>query len=209
MRIGESVFYPLDDPHQIGEFFERLVAIARGITDPFEQSFFLLVQIPYLQPFLDVNKRVSRLAANIPFIRGNISPLSFIDVEQKTYILGMLSVYERNNVSILRDMYVWAYERSAARYAAILESIGEPDVFRLEMRLRIKDVVSQVISANLGRSEAADFLAKYSTEISPDKRAEFVAVCMDELNSLHSGNFARYKVRPTQFEAWQKIWLAS
>ena len=31
---------------------------------------------PYLQPFDDVNKRVSRLAANIPLIKSNLSPLS-------------------------------------------------------------------------------------------------------------------------------------
>lgn len=41
------------------------------------------VHLPYLQPFEDVNKRVSRLAANIPFIRHNLCPLSFIDVPQQ------------------------------------------------------------------------------------------------------------------------------
>ena len=39
-----------------------------------------MVQLPYLQPFDDVNKRVSRLAANIPFIKRNLSPLSFMGV---------------------------------------------------------------------------------------------------------------------------------
>jgi hypothetical protein len=34
--------------------------------DPFEQSFFLLTHIAYLQAFTDVNKRTSRLSANIP-----------------------------------------------------------------------------------------------------------------------------------------------
>jgi Fic family protein len=32
----------------------------------------MLVQLPYLQPFDDVNKRVSRLAANMPLIQGSI-----------------------------------------------------------------------------------------------------------------------------------------
>jgi Fic family protein len=44
-----------------------------------------MVQLPYLQPFDDVNKRVSRLAANIPFIRRNLSPLSFTDVPRSAY----------------------------------------------------------------------------------------------------------------------------
>jgi hypothetical protein len=39
-----------------------------------------MVQLPYLQPFDDVNKRVSRLAANIQLIKRNLAPLSFTDV---------------------------------------------------------------------------------------------------------------------------------
>jgi Fic family protein len=33
-----------------------------------------MVYLPYQQPFEDVNKRVARLAANIPLIRHNLSP---------------------------------------------------------------------------------------------------------------------------------------
>ena len=44
-----------------------------------------MVQIPYLQPFDDVNKRVSRLATNIPLIKRNLTPLSFTDIRLFTY----------------------------------------------------------------------------------------------------------------------------
>ena len=27
-----------------------------------------------------------------------------------------------------------------------------------------------------------------------------------ELVSLHEGNFARYQIRPSEFEAWQQVW---
>src|SRR6202034_4835816 len=75
--IEKSAFHPLEVPQLIEECFNQLLATAQAIHDPFEQSFFAMVQLPYLQPFDDVNKRVSRLAANIPFIKGNLSPLSF------------------------------------------------------------------------------------------------------------------------------------
>jgi Fic family protein len=39
------------------------------IQDPFEQSFFALVQLSYMQAFEDVNKRTVRLIANIPLIK--------------------------------------------------------------------------------------------------------------------------------------------
>ena len=91
--IEGSVFQPLAVPQQIEECFDQILATAAAINDPYEQSFFSMVQLPYLQPFDDVNKRVSRLAANIPFIRQNLSPLSFIDVPPAIYAQAMLAVY--------------------------------------------------------------------------------------------------------------------
>jgi hypothetical protein len=61
--IERSTFHPLEIPQLIEESFDRILATTAAITDPFEQAFFVMVQIPYLQPFDDVNKRVSRLAS--------------------------------------------------------------------------------------------------------------------------------------------------
>ena len=63
--IERSVFHPLEVPQLVEESFDQILATAAAITDPFEQAFFVMVHLPYLQPFDDVNKRVSRLAANI------------------------------------------------------------------------------------------------------------------------------------------------
>jgi Fic family protein len=89
--IGRSTFEPLAAPQQIEEYFDQILATAAAIEDTYEQSFFVMAQLPYLQPFDDVNKRVSRLAANIPFIKRNLSPLSFTDVPRKLYNEAMLS----------------------------------------------------------------------------------------------------------------------
>ena len=80
------------------------------------------------------HKRVSRIAANIPFVKTNLSPLSFTDVPRGLYTDAILGVYELNRVDLLRDVFIWAYERSAARYAAVRQSLGEPDPFRLRHR---------------------------------------------------------------------------
>ena len=85
--IGRSVYHPLDVPQLIEECLDEILVKAEAITDPFEQAFFVMVQLPYLQPFEDVNKRVSRLAANIPLFRRNLSPISFVDVPDETYTL--------------------------------------------------------------------------------------------------------------------------
>jgi hypothetical protein len=87
--------------------------LAAAIEDSYEQSFFVTAQLPYLQPFDDVNKRVSRLAANIPFIKRNLSPLSFTGVPWKPYNEAMLGIYELNDIALLKDVFLWADGRSA------------------------------------------------------------------------------------------------
>lgn len=83
--IERSTYLPLEIPGVIEECFDQLLATAAAIQDPYEQAFFVMVHLPYLQPFDDVNKRVSRLAANIPLIKANLAPLSFTDVPSDLY----------------------------------------------------------------------------------------------------------------------------
>lgn len=74
------------------ECFELLVETVNRITDPFEQSLFSMVHLSYLQVFEDVNKRTARLVANIPLIRKNLKPLSFVEVDKAAYVSALLGV---------------------------------------------------------------------------------------------------------------------
>jgi Fic family protein len=65
VAITGTVFHPLEIPSSIELAYRQILNKAGKIEDPFEQALFVMVQLPYLQPFEDVNKRVSRLAANI------------------------------------------------------------------------------------------------------------------------------------------------
>jgi len=147
--IERSAFHPLELPALIEESFNQILATTAAISDPFEQAFFVMVQLPYLQPFDDVNKRVSRLAANIPFIKRNLTPLSFADVPRQTYTEAVLGVYELNKIDLLKDVFIWAYERSAARYAAVRQSLGEPDPFRLRYREEIRELIAELVLARV------------------------------------------------------------
>ena len=205
--IEGSAFHPLEVPQAIEECFDQILVTAAAITNPFEQAFFVMVQLPYLQPFDDVNKRVSRLSANIPLIKANLAPLSFIDVPKQTYTEGMLGVYEQNKVELLKDVFIWAYERSAARYAAVRQSLGEPDPFRLKHRQSLRLVVAEVIRGRMNKKQAAAHVAQWAKEkIEEADREQFREVAESELLSLHEGNFARYRVSPNEFKEWQKVW---
>ncbi len=205
--ISGSVFLPLGVPQRIEENFDQVLATAAAIKDPFEQAFFVMVQLPYLQPFIDVNKRVSRLAANIPLIKANLAPLSFVAVPEDAYVRGLLGVYELNRVDLLKDVFLWAYERSSARYAALRQSLGEPDQFRLKHRMALKTVIAEVIRKCLDQKAAANHIAKQAaTVIITADHARFIEAAENELLAMHEGNFARYQVRPSEFAAWQDVW---
>lgn len=205
--ISGSIYHPLAVPQLIEEAFDQVLATAAAIKDPFEQSFFVMVQLPYLQPFDDVNKRVSRLAANIPMIRHNLAPLSFVDVSKDLYTQAMLGVYELNRVDLLKDVYLWAYERSAQRYGAIRQTVGQPDPFRLRHRQALKTIVAEVVRDGLDKKAAAKAVKQWAdAHIASDERAKFVELTEAELLGLHEGNFARYPVTPSAFKAWQTVW---
>ena len=205
--IEKSVFHPLEIPQLIEECFDQILATAAAIRDPFEQAFFLMVQLPYLQPFDDVNKRVARVGANIPLIKDNLCPLSFVDVPRSTYTEAVLGVYELNRIDLLKDVFVWAYERSAARYAAVRQSLGEPDTFRLRHRAAIQEVVAGIVRGRMDRKSAFHHVARWvQANLDAGDRERFREVVENELLGLHEGNFARYRIRPSEFEAWQQVW---
>jgi hypothetical protein len=205
--IEKSAFHPLEVPQLIEECFNQVLATAEAIHDPFEQSFFAMVHLPYLQPFDDVNKRVSRLAANIPFIKGNLSPLSFTGVPRSTYTSAILGVYELNKVDLLKDVFIWAYERSAERYAAVRQSMGDPDPFRQRHREALRLLVGDVVRRHMGRKDATAYIAEWvKGNVAADERGRFRELAESDLLSLHEGNFARFQVRPSEFEAWRVGW---
>lgn len=202
--IGGSVYLPIALPQRIEELFGVVAGMAAEIRDPFEQAFFLMVHLPYLQPFEDVNKRVSRLAANIPFIRHNLCPLSFIDVPQQAYVDGVLGVYELNRIELLRDVFVWAYERSCQQYLAVRQHLVPPDTFRLRHRVALAEVVAGIVRAGKSANEA-DIQAWIPATVAETERARFVALVLDEFKALHSGNAVRFGLRPLEFDAWRGL----
>jgi len=112
MEFPSTVFSPLPMPQFVEDRFSLFLEKAAAISDPFEQALFVMAQLPHLQPFPDANKAVSRLAANIPLFRHNLYPLLFVDVPGLAYTEGTLGVYELGRIELLRDIFVWAYERS-------------------------------------------------------------------------------------------------
>ena len=202
VEISGTVFRPLAIPQQIDEFFRIVLEKATAISDPFEQAFFLMVHIPYLQPFEDVNKRVSRLGANIPLLKHNLCPLSFIEVPERAYVEGTLAVYELNRVELLGDVFEWAYERSCQHYRAVADSLPPPDPFRRIYRDVLADVIGEIVRK--GWPAEPPIVEREATKLVPtEDRKRFVEMAIDELKGLHEGNIARYRLRLSEFRDWK------
>lgn len=203
VEISKSVFYPLIIPQRIDELFNMILIKGGQIDDPFEQAFFVMVHIPYLQPFIDINKRTSRLAANIPLIRHNLCPLTFLGVTEQAYTRAILGVYELTRVELLRDLFVWAYERSTQEYIAIKQDLAEPDPLRLKYREIIKRIVYNAVTKpeNDTLIIIQDGLNK---NVDIDDRANIQALIIEELRRLHEGVLARYNLRLSDFQYWQE-----
>ena len=202
--ISGTVFHPLAMPQVLQDCFLLLLEKASAISDPFEQAFFLMVQLPYLQPFEDVNKRVSRIGANIPLIKHNLCPLSFIDVPERAYVDGTLGVYELNQIELLRDVFVWAYERSCQRYLAITQTMVEPDPLKIRYREALIQAVQSVVKGL--RPSRPDVINALSTQYAAaeDQRA-FADMLTAALKQLHEGSIARYRLRRSEFMAWAQL----
>lgn len=203
VEIGKSVYRPLAQASPISDMLDILLDKANQIADPFEQSFFVMVHLPYLQPFADINKRTSRLAANLSLIRANLCPLTFIDVPERAYSRAILGVYELNRVELLRDLYLWAYERSTQEYLAIKQDLAEPDPLRLAYRDVIREIVRAVVTSP--DSDPLDAMQSLLFErVDECDRANVEAIIIDELRRLHEGVLARYGLRPSEFAAWKQ-----
>lgn len=203
--ITQSAYTPISIPQKIEEYFDILLTKLQGIANPFEQAFFAMVHLPYLQPFEDVNTRTSRLAANIPFIKGNLIPLSFLDVSRDAYVHGLLAVYEDNDVTLLKDIFLAAYERSSQKYRVVREAIGEPDPFRQKHRTAIYNAVRSVIMNELPATTDA-LVARAQQEgieLSVEHQ-QFASMVLAQLGLVTAENAGRYGLTPDQFRAWQR-----
>jgi Fic/DOC family len=202
VEIGKSVYTPLAVPQLVEECFNNLLSKGAAILDPFEQAFFLMVHIPYLQPFEDVNKRVSRLAANLPLVGANLCPLSFIDVPENAYFAGTLAVYEMTRTELLRDIFEWAYARSCQQYIVVRDSLIEPDLFRMKHKAALIDVIGDVVrSGTKPTLDRIQILAQRS--INPGELPRFVQLASQEIARLSEGNIARYRIKRSEFRIWQ------
>jgi Fic family protein len=197
VNIEGSVYVPTQVPSLLEEMLELIVEKSRQIKNPMEGAFFLWVNLAYLQPFEDGNKRTSRLCANLPLLLYNCAPLSFLDVDPADYAIATLGVYERLDVSLAAELFAWTYRRSIPKYQAVLASMGAPDLLRAKYREHLISAVQDVVRAG---NTLAHAIA--TAGIPPVDQEYFQTQLQTELAQLEIFNCARYRLTIGNTQEW-------
>lgn len=194
VEIGESSYIPLSMVSEIEACFNYVLSTASAIENPFEQAFFLLVHLPYLQPFDDCNKRTARVGCNIPLLRAGALPMSWHDTSTKEFVDGVLSVYEHNDTYALAEVFSEGYARSAERFAVVHRSI-RPAMVSSTYRRQIRDAIVEVVGGEA---------LTVPESVRPEDASEFLGYVNERLAALRENETLgpAYGIDREQLSLW-------
>ncbi|MCM2351500.1 MAG: hypothetical protein NDI69_15865 [Bacteriovoracaceae bacterium] len=120
---------------------------------------------------------------------------------------ALLGVYEKTDIVLLKDLYLWAYQRSSERYSAIQQNLGEPNALKLKYRTNIQEIIRTLITETIPGKDIVKNIKRMIQEqsvLEPDASELFKIIEM-EVVGLHDGNIARFKIRPSEFQSWKTL----
>lgn len=117
-RVGISGtnYKPLDNEFQIIEAISEMSDLLNRKDNVFEKALLALVLISYIQPFMDGNKRTSRIVSNAILMNYHYCPISFRTVDSIEYKKAMLIFYEQNNISSFKEIFINQFEFAVNTY---------------------------------------------------------------------------------------------
>lgn len=204
VRISSSTYIPWEGRARLEGGLEIIANTAAQIRDPFEQSLFLLAHVAYLQGFIDVNKRTSRMAANLPLVRYNLVPLSFGDISTEDYASAVIAVYELNEIGPLAELYVWSYVRSCGRYGAVAESVGI-DTLRVLHRQQRRALIARIVGEQLHGGALDAALASAASVLPADQQGKFIDDARYDLEHLSNVSIGGMGLTRAQLALWLAV----
>lgn len=106
VRITGTRYTPIDNQFQITEAIEKTCDIVNTEKNPFAKAIIIMILIAYIQPFVDGNKRTSRLIGNALLLAYDCCPLSYRSVDEMEYKKAILLFYEQHNISYFKKLFL-------------------------------------------------------------------------------------------------------
>lgn len=202
VAVSGTTYAPLEGRERLSRLFLQLLEKARQIANPFEQSFFLLGHIAYLQAFADVNKRTARLASIIPLIANDFVPQSFVDVDKDAYLKATIVFYELNDTRPLADLYCWAYRRTCQHFDTSVQAVGFDEI-AAAYRPQRRAIVADMVRGGVPLERARTFLDVHlPPQVDASHREKFRSDVLAELENLDASRIAGLGITREQLEDW-------
>ena len=110
---------------------------------------------------------------------------------------------ELNRIELLRDVFVWADERSCQQYVAVQQQLVPPDTFRLRYRNELAEAVRAIVRGGQPANKTA-LRASMPATVALEDQPRFVELALEEFKTLHTGNVVRFGLRPLEFAVWKQ-----
>ena len=107
VRISGTEYIPPKDLHDIRTKLNEILYEQEQYTNPLERAVYIHCNIAKLQPFIDGNKRTSRMMESIVLMNADIVPVySSRDADILNYRKGLIGFYETGNYSPYADYFL-------------------------------------------------------------------------------------------------------
>lgn len=196
-----SAYVAADSRSRCSDAVDTLSSKLLQVKEPFEQAFCLLVFLPGLQLFEGGDKGCSRVALNIPLLKHDLSPLSFIGVDEHAYRQGAARVYESNDTAMLKQIFIEGYVRSAGNYRLGHAATQAVPSALPEYGAIVKKTVRTIVR-DWKRFSSVNLQIYLSLLVKPDYLSEVAAEVEKELADLNQDNLAAFGLSPAEFAAF-------
>ena len=104
--ITGTAYKPLDNEFQIKEALEKTASSINAKKSPLEKALIAGPLISYIQPFVDGNKRTSRMLTNAILLAHDLYPLSYRSIDEEEYKKALILFYEQGSLFHLKRIFI-------------------------------------------------------------------------------------------------------
>lgn len=116
VRIIGTNYRPLDNEFQIKEALDKTIKAINDTAEPPSKALLAMLLLSYIQPFLDGNKRTSRLMANALLLAHDWCPISLRSMDTVEYKKAIILFYEQNSLSYFKELFIKQFKFAVENY---------------------------------------------------------------------------------------------
>ncbi|MEM7671585.1 MAG: hypothetical protein AAF317_21100, partial [Pseudomonadota bacterium] len=127
---------------------------------------------------------------------SDLAPMSFTTMDDRDYIDGLIGIYELNNVSLFREVYIDAYLASVEKYRVLRAEVESPHKAAIAYRDFVRAAVRRSVLEFKGFRYDDVMIMAAEAGVPEADQESVVAYVAEQLAGLHEGNAIRYRLKP-------------